>query len=132
MTMRILVDENIPSITVETLRKIGHDVLDIRGAPSEGLQDPELWSASQAEAQLLITTDKGFSKHRSESHHGLLIVCLKKPNRLKIHARIMHAINQFSAEDWFARIVIMRDVVQATYKLPADTQKGEIEQAEID
>ena len=28
--MKILVDENIPAITVEALQKLGHDVLDIR------------------------------------------------------------------------------------------------------
>ncbi len=28
--MRILVDENIPNITVRELRAMGHDVLDIR------------------------------------------------------------------------------------------------------
>ena len=29
--MKILVDENIPNITVHGLRAMGHDVLDIRG-----------------------------------------------------------------------------------------------------
>jgi hypothetical protein len=28
--MKILVDENIPNITVDELRAMGHDVLDIR------------------------------------------------------------------------------------------------------
>lgn len=31
--MKILVDENIPVFTVETLRETGHDVMDVRGAP---------------------------------------------------------------------------------------------------
>jgi len=29
--MKILVDENIPNVTVQELRSQGHDVLDIRG-----------------------------------------------------------------------------------------------------
>ena len=29
--MRILVDENIPKVTVHELQAMGHDVLDIRG-----------------------------------------------------------------------------------------------------
>jgi hypothetical protein len=31
--MRILVDENIPRLTVDRLRELGHDVQDIRGTP---------------------------------------------------------------------------------------------------
>ena len=36
--MKILVDENIPFPTVQTLREMGYDVLDIRGTPDEGLK----------------------------------------------------------------------------------------------
>ena len=41
--MRILVDENIPKITVLELRTLGHDVLDIRGTERQGMFDDELW-----------------------------------------------------------------------------------------
>jgi hypothetical protein len=37
--MKILVDENIPSITVQELRAMGHDVLDIRGSDRQGMFD---------------------------------------------------------------------------------------------
>lgn len=114
--MKILVDENIPSMTVEALRKLGNDVLDIRGTPDEGMPDPKLWPKCQSESRLLITTDKGFSKYRNESHHGMLIVCLKKPNRIKIHQRVMQAINRFDEEEWKGLLVVMRDTVQAVWK----------------
>jgi len=39
--MKILVDENIPSITVNELRTLGHDVLDVRGTPQQGMEDDE-------------------------------------------------------------------------------------------
>jgi predicted nuclease of predicted toxin-antitoxin system len=68
--MRILVDENIPNLTVTTLRDAGHDVMDIRGTPRQGMIDDELWRLAQAEAPMLVTTDKGFSEHRDEQHHG--------------------------------------------------------------
>jgi len=41
--MKILVDENIPSKTVDELRRDGHNVLDIRGTADEGLSDFDLW-----------------------------------------------------------------------------------------
>lgn len=114
--MKIFVDENIPLITVETLRKLSHDVLDIRGTPDEGIQDSELWIKCQIESRLLISTDKGFSKRRNEPHHGILIVRLRKPNQLKIHQRIMQAINQFSESEWQGLLVVMRDAVQTLWK----------------
>ena len=115
--MKIFVDENIPLITVETLRNLGHDVLDIRGTPDEGIQDSELWIKCQIEGRLLISTDKGFSKRRNEPHHAILIVRLRKPNQLKIHQRIMQAVNQFSESEWQGLLVVMRDAVQTVWKL---------------
>ena len=66
--MKILVDENNPLITVNSLLGQGHDVWDIRGSESEGMIDDLLWDAAQQEKRLLITTDKGFFQHRMESH----------------------------------------------------------------
>jgi len=37
--MKILVDENVPRMTVEALRALGHDVKDIRGTPQQALAD---------------------------------------------------------------------------------------------
>jgi predicted nuclease of predicted toxin-antitoxin system len=41
--MRILVDENIPRMTVDVLRGLGNDVKDIRGTRTQELPDSELW-----------------------------------------------------------------------------------------
>ncbi len=68
--MKILVDENIPLITVQALREMAHEVLDIRGTLDEGASDEILWKISQREGQLLITTDKGFTEYREKLHHG--------------------------------------------------------------
>jgi predicted nuclease of predicted toxin-antitoxin system len=114
--MKIFVDENIPLMTVKALRQMDHDVKDIRGSADEGISDRVLWQKAQAENRLVITTDKGFSQYRDESHYGILIICLKQPNRKKIHRRIIHAINHFSCDDWNGLLVIMRDTVQSTWK----------------
>ena len=62
--MRVLVDENIPRMTVERLRDLGHDVKDIRGTAEQSLPEPSLWNLAMSEGHLLITTDKGFTEHR--------------------------------------------------------------------
>ncbi len=41
--MKVLVDENIPLITVEELRLKGFDVIDIRGSAEQGITDEVLW-----------------------------------------------------------------------------------------
>ena len=116
--MRILVDENIPLMTVQELQSNGYDVHDIRGTRDQGITDAKLWQIAQKEKRLLITTDKGFSSQRNEAHHGILIIRLKQPSRLKIHQRIMQAINRYSEGEWHGLMVIMRDGIQSSWTLP--------------
>ena len=75
--MKILVDENIPRMTVDRLRALGHDVRDIRGTQSQGLPDSDLWHVAMTEQRVLVTTDKGFTEYRWAAHHGLLVVRLR-------------------------------------------------------
>ncbi|HEV8131572.1 MAG TPA: DUF5615 family PIN-like protein [Acidobacteriota bacterium] len=110
--MKVLVDENIPLMTVEALRKMGHDVHDVRATKGKGMLDASLRKLAQREQRLVITTDKYFIRHRDEDHCGLLIVRLRQPNRKKIHLRVMQALSQLSSEKWLGLSVVMRDVVQ--------------------
>jgi predicted nuclease of predicted toxin-antitoxin system len=113
--MNIYVDENIPFMTVQALRKMGHTVFDNRGTPKEGISDDKLWKIVQRQKCLLATTDKGFTNCRNEQHYGILIVRLRQPNRRKIHDRVMQAINQFAVDEWPGLLVIMRDNVKSVW-----------------
>lgn len=113
--MRVLVDENIPLTTVEQLRRLGHDVADIRGTPEEGMSDEFLWSKAQQENRLLITTDRGFALYRDKDHCGILIVSLRRPNRHRINRRVVDAIKLFSAARWPGLLVVMRDRAMSTW-----------------
>jgi len=99
--VKILVDENIPTITVEELRRRGNEVLDIRGTSSQGMPDAQLWA------------DKGFADHRDDAHHGILIIRLRQPNENRIHTRIISALDQYPEESWPGMLVVMRDNVQS-------------------
>jgi predicted nuclease of predicted toxin-antitoxin system len=114
--MKIVVDENIPNITVEELRAMGHDVLDIRGTNRQGMFDSDLWALAQTEQRALVTTDKGFSTHRDDRHYGLLVVRLRQPNEQRIHARVMAAFRQFTEPEWPGLLVVMRDAVQSVHR----------------
>jgi predicted nuclease of predicted toxin-antitoxin system len=114
--MKILVDENIPNVTVRELRSLRHDVLNILGTERQGMFDDELWPFAQTEQRMLITTDKGFSEHRDEKHHGIPVVRLRQPNEQRIHARIMAAFRQFPENEWPGLLVMMRDEVQSVHR----------------
>lgn len=114
--MNILVDENIPKVTVETLRSLGHIVSDLRGTPGQGAEDAELWTKALHERALIITTDKGFTNYRSEAHFGILVIRLRQPNLAKIHARVLLAIGRHDPGDWPNLTLVMRDAVQSEFR----------------
>lgn len=90
----------------------------MRGTVDEGLTDDALWERAQEEQRLLITTDKGFIRHRHEPHYGLLVVRLARPNRREIHRRVLRALLDFGAEDWPGLVVVMRDTVRSIWRGP--------------
>jgi predicted nuclease of predicted toxin-antitoxin system len=114
--MKILVGEHIPLMIAGALLLLGHDVRDIRGTPGEGMEDDALWEMAQREERLLITTDKGCTRYRAAPHHGMLVIRLRRPNRHRIHQRIMQAVTQFAEGDWPGLLVVMRDVAQSTWR----------------
>jgi predicted nuclease of predicted toxin-antitoxin system len=107
--MKILVDENIPRMTVDHLREVGHDVKDVRGTIRQGLPDPDLWRLALSDERMLITTDKGFSQHREVQHFGILIVRLRQPNRHRIHQAVLRVLERFSAREWPGLLAVVRD-----------------------
>ena len=114
--MRVLVDENIPLMTVEQLRELGHDVTDIRGTDEEGLSDELIWNKACDEKRLFITTDKGFVNYRETEHNGILIITLRRPNRDLINKRVMEAIDKFHKEQWQGLLVVIRDKTMSVWK----------------
>lgn len=114
--MKILVDENIANITVQRLRTMGHDVLEIRGTARQGMTDEDLWPLALAENRLLITTDKGFCGHRADPHCGILVVRLRQPNARGIHNRVMAAFRQTVERDRPGLLVVMRDSVKSVHR----------------
>jgi len=114
--LKILVDENIPLMTVSELRLKGYEVTDIRGTDLEGSKDEKVWRIITKNEQLLITTDKGFIRYRFHDHHGILIIRLKKPNRHRIHARVMIAMNNIPESDWKNTLVVMKDEVESIWR----------------
>jgi predicted nuclease of predicted toxin-antitoxin system len=60
--MDILIDENIPLMTVAGLRELGHDVKDVRGTGQQGLPDADLWALALAEKRMGDHHRQGFHR----------------------------------------------------------------------
>jgi hypothetical protein len=84
------------------------------------MKDTRLWELAQNEGLLLITTDKGFTGYRGDTHHGILVVRLRQPNRHKIHQRIIRAVTSFDEKEWPDLLVVMRDFAQSTWHARKD------------
>ncbi|HXV99476.1 MAG TPA: DUF5615 family PIN-like protein [Anaerolineae bacterium] len=75
--MRIKVDEDLPTMVVQTLQDKGYEVSGVVEQGMGGWKDPLLWQAIQAEGRFLITADKGFADIRTYSpgsHAGVLLL----------------------------------------------------------
>lgn len=113
--MKILVDENIPRMTVEWLKN-HYDVLDLRGGHQQGIVDDEVWKLAQQEQRLLITTDKGFLRFRLEPHFGLLIIRMHQPSRIGIHNRVILGLQSQLEDEWAGLAVVIRDTAQSVWR----------------
>jgi predicted nuclease of predicted toxin-antitoxin system len=112
--MKILADENIPRMTVEWLRSVGHGVRDVRGTPEQGAADIRLWDLALSKQRTLVTTDEGFTEHRAEPHYGILVVRLRQPNRVQIHSAVANAMTRFPDSEWPNLLVVIRDRTMST------------------
>jgi hypothetical protein len=84
--MRILVDDNIPRMTVNRLRELGHDVKDIRRTGDKGLTDAELWDVALRERRLPgQQPTRGSTEYRAAFHHASSLFGCASRTVAKIH-----------------------------------------------
>lgn len=89
--LRILADENVPRTAVETLIRLGHDVVWVlRDAP--GITDVQVIAWAERECRLLITQDKDFGELAFRAglpaECGIVLVRLYPPAPVKVAAAI--------------------------------------------
>ncbi len=61
VTLRFLIDEDVPRSTTRVLRDAGFDVINAHEAGLQGKSDDLVFAFAQSEKRLLITCDMGFS-----------------------------------------------------------------------
>jgi predicted nuclease of predicted toxin-antitoxin system len=107
--MKIKLDENLPLPLAALLNKLGHDVHTLHEEMLLGRADTEIWEAAQKESRFLITQDLDFSDLRQfapGSHHGILLVRLRSPNRGDLIARVRELFTKENAGEWAGCFVV--------------------------
>jgi predicted nuclease of predicted toxin-antitoxin system len=101
--MKIKLDENLPLRLATMLKDLGHDVHTLHDERLLGHADREIWEAAQKESRFLITQDLDFSDLRQfapGSHHGILLVRLRSPNRRDLIERIGELFQKENVGEW--------------------------------
>ena len=107
--MKIKLDENLPVRLAILLKNVGHDVHTAYEEQLVGRADSEIWAAAQQESRVLITQDMDFSDARRfapGTHHGLLLVRLRSPNRRDLAERVEAVFRRENVDDWSGCFVV--------------------------
>ena len=107
--MRIKLDENLPLRLATSVKNLNHDVHTAQGEGLTGHPDREIWETAQREARFLITQDLDFSDSREftpGSHHGILLIRLRSPNRRDLIVRVEGLFQNESVNDWLGCFVV--------------------------
>jgi predicted nuclease of predicted toxin-antitoxin system len=107
--MKIKLDENLPLRLATLLKNLGHDVHTLRDELLLGREDAEVWRVTQKESRFLITQDLDFSDLRQfapGSHHGILLVRLRSPNRRDLMERVGELFQKENVGEWAGCFVV--------------------------
>jgi len=107
--MKIKVDENLPHRLATLLKNLGHEVHTLYEERLVGRPDAEVWEATQKESRFLITQDLDFSDSRKfapGSHHGILLIRLRSPNRRALIERIEEMFRKENVGEWVGCFVV--------------------------
>ena len=108
--MRILADENFPGLSVQELRRLGHDVLWVRTA-MPGARDDAILAWAQTEERLLVTLDKDFGElafgMRLPASCGIVLFRMKMRDARASAIKIAKVLN--SRSDWNGNFTVVED-----------------------
>jgi predicted nuclease of predicted toxin-antitoxin system len=110
--MKAKLDENLPLQIASRLRELGHDVHTTQQENLSGCNDSELWEQAQQEGRTLITQDLDFSDSRRftpGTHHGVVLVRLHSPSRLRLLERLEEAFQSEPVDEWLRCFVVVTD-----------------------
>lgn len=109
--MNIVIDEDLHRSLGEVLRKLGHEVFDVRDHGLRGKSDEDIFRFAQEKRAILFSGDLGFSnvlQFPPGSHAGIII--LRFPNEMPtsaINTLVLASLALASEEDLTGNLVII-------------------------
>lgn len=110
--MLFFLDENFPKKAVPFLNERGHETLDIRGTPQEGLEDSLIFAIAQEKGAVFLTTDRDFFHtvpFLYTEHCGIIVIALSQPNTNAILDKLAVALSQMASVDIRSHCLLMTD-----------------------
>lgn len=110
--MKFFLDENFPKTAAVALGNMGHEVFDLRGTSEEGAADDRIFAVAQELGAVFLTTDRDFFHtipYLHETHCGIIVIALKKPNRAAIMEKLFWILNRLKPGDFTNRAIQLRD-----------------------
>ncbi len=108
--MRILADENFPGLSVQELRRLGHDVLWAR-TDMPGISDSAMLARAQDEQRLLVTLDKDFGelafRLKLPAMYGVILFRMTMSDPRIVPVRMATIIE--SRSDWAGHFSVVDD-----------------------
>jgi predicted nuclease of predicted toxin-antitoxin system len=108
--MRILADENFPGLSVQELRRLGHDVLWVR-TDMPGISDSAVLTLAQDERRLLVTLDKDFGEFtfrlKQPAMYGVILFRMKMTDPRIASVKMANIIE--SRSDWVGHFSVVED-----------------------
>jgi predicted nuclease of predicted toxin-antitoxin system len=114
--VRILANENVPGVVVESLRAVGHEVAWMR-IDAPGSRDRDVLSRAQSEGRVLVTFDKDFGELAFRAglpaDCGVILLRITAVSAPALAGMVVTALN--SRNDWNGQFaVVERDRIRMT------------------
>jgi predicted nuclease of predicted toxin-antitoxin system len=110
--MLFFLDENFPKKAIPFLNDKGHETLDIRGTPQEGLDDRLIFDLAQEKGAVFLTTDRDFFHmvpFLYDDHHGIIVIALSQPNTQNILGKLAAALTYTEKMDIRSHCFLLTD-----------------------
>lgn len=123
--MRILADENLPGLSVQELRRLGHDVLWVR-TTMPGAEDDAILACAQTEQRLLVTLDKDFGElafgMRLSASCGVVLFRMKMRDARVAAIKMAKVLD--SRSDWNGNFAVVEDDRIRMRPLTSSAERG--------
>lgn len=110
MSVRIKIDEDLPTDVAELIRQAGLDVQTVSDEGLGGAKDTDLWAAVQRERRCLITADKGFADiqvYPPGHHHGIILLRVPRESRAAYVAITKTLLDKLDLREAVGSIVVV-------------------------